>query len=88
MGTSLLWLHYGFTREIAAPAAWLAAATGLGLLWAVTRPQWEKAHCSWCGSRVRAKASRYEAQSKAWVMVYECAKCGHLTEKQKGKRGN
>jgi hypothetical protein len=79
---SLLWLHYGFTERILVPLACLWGATGLGLLWATTRPRWEKTHCSWCGARVTAKATRYD-KAKGWLMVYDCAKCGHLTEKSK-----
>ncbi len=88
MGISLLWLHYGLSSGIIVPFLFLGAVTGPGLLWAVTRPRWEKAHCSWCGSRVRAVAVRRETAGEGWVLVYSCGKCGHLTEKQKGKKGH
>jgi hypothetical protein len=84
MGTTLLWLHYGFTLRILWPVLWLALGTGAGLLWGTTRPRWEKAHCSWCAARVSAKAMKYDKGRKGWVRVYECAKCGHVTEKFKG----
>ena len=87
MGASLLWLHYGFTAGILVPFLWLAAFSGPGLLWATTRPRWEKAHCSWCAARVRAKAARYDEASGGWVMIYECDKCGHRTEKAKRSQG-
>lgn len=84
MGGSLLWLHYGFTPKILLPVGWLALATALGLLWGTTRPRWQKAHCSWCGNRVNAKATRFDESLKAWVLVYQCEKCGNITEKVKG----
>ncbi len=86
MGTSLLWLHYGFTPRILLPDLGLALGTGLGLLWGTTRPRWEKAHCSWCATRVSAKTMKYDEGRKGWVTVYECAKCGHITEKVKSKK--
>ena len=86
MGTSLLWLHYGFTPKILVPAGYLVAATGLGILWGTTRPRWQKAHCAWCGARVRAHSMRFDGKAGGWVMVYPCEKCGHVTEKQKGKK--
>jgi hypothetical protein len=87
MGTSLLWLHYGFTPKILVPTAWLALVTALGILWGTTRPRWQKAHCSWCGNRVRAKAMRYDEKAGGWVMVHPCDKCGHVTEKLKSPKG-
>jgi predicted RNA-binding Zn-ribbon protein involved in translation (DUF1610 family) len=86
MGTSLLWLHYSFTKRILEPESWLFISTAVGLLWATTRPRWEKAYCSWCGSRVRAKSMKYNKPHGGWVMTYECQKCGHLTEKAKSKK--
>jgi hypothetical protein len=86
MGTSLLWLHYGFTPKIVMPVDCLAAATGLGLLWGTTRPRWEKAYCSWCATRVQAKAKQYDRNRGGWVMLYDCAKCGHVTEKFKAEK--
>jgi len=83
MGSSLLWLHYGFTAKILMPAAWLALGTAMGLLWGTTRPRWEKAYCSWCAARVQAKAKKFDEKRKGWVTFYECAKCGHMTEKFK-----
>jgi hypothetical protein len=86
MGSSLLWLHYGFTPKIVMPMAWLALGTALGLLWGTTRPRWEKAHCAWCGGRVKAGAMRFEKEKAAWVMVYRCEKCGQVTEKLKNSK--
>jgi hypothetical protein len=83
MGTSLLWLHYGFTAGILVPMVCLALASGLGLLWGTTRPRWEKTHCSWCATRVQAKVKKYDQKRKGWMTLYECAKCGHVTEKFK-----
>ncbi len=83
MGTSLLWLHYGFTPKILLPVGLLALGTALGLLWGTTRPRWQKAHCSWCANRVQAKVMKYDEKRKGWVTLYECAKCGHVTEKFK-----
>ena len=80
MGTSLLWLHYGFTTGILVPFFCLLGATAAGLLWGTTRPRWEKAHCSWCSQRVNAAEMRYD-EKKGWVMIYRCPKCGHVTEK-------
>lgn len=87
MGTSLLWLHYGFTPRILGPILCLISVSGVFLLWATTRPRWQKAHCSWCGARVSAKATKYDEQQKRWMMVYECLKCGHLTEKRETSKG-
>ena len=70
MGTSLLWLHFGFTGRIVLPALSLAAAAGVGLLWATTRPRWEKAHCSWCGASVRAKSLATEKGRAGWRITY------------------
>jgi hypothetical protein len=81
MGTSLLWLHYGFTPKILMPEAWLAMATALGLLWGTTRPRWEKTYCSWCSARVQAQAKKFDRKKGGWVTVYQCAKCGQVTEK-------
>jgi hypothetical protein len=86
MGTSLLWLHYGFTPKIVMPMGCLTTATALGLLWGTTRPRWEKAHCSWCAARVQAKAKQYDRDRGGWVMFYDCAKCGHVTEKFKAEK--
>ncbi len=83
MGASLLWLHYGFTPKILGPVGALALASALGLLWGTTRPRWQKAHCAWCGSRVKAHATRFDQVQKNWVMVYRCGKCGQVTEKLK-----
>lgn len=90
MGTSLLWLHYGFTAGILGPMACLAMVSGFGLLWGTTRPRWENTYCSWCAARIQAKVKKYDPDRKGWVMLYDCAKCGHVTEKfkaEKGKRG-
>jgi hypothetical protein len=87
MGTSLLWLHYGFTGKIAGPMVWLAGGSGLGLLWGTTRPRWEKAHCSWCGFRVQAQSMRFDDARAGWVLRYVCAKCGQATEKFKARKG-
>jgi hypothetical protein len=83
MGTSLLWLNFGFEERFFTYWAMLVVGTGLGLLWGTTRPRWQKAHCTWCMNRVAAKAMRYDKAQKVWVMVYECEKCGHITEKTK-----
>jgi len=83
MGTSLLWLNFGFEERFFTFLALLVAGTGLGLLWGTTRPRWQKAHCTWCMNKVAAKAMRYDETQKVWVMVYECEKCGHITEKIK-----
>ena len=85
MGASLLWLHYDFSEKILLPLAVLVPAIGLGLLWGTTQPKWQKAHCSFCLNRVSAKAMRFDDQNNIWVMIYECEKCGHITEKAKGK---
>lgn len=87
MGTSLLWLHYGFTPRILGPSIWLLGGTAIGLLWGTTRPRWEKTHCSWCAARVAASEMRYDEKKDAWTMIYRCAKCGHVTEKPKAKKG-
>jgi hypothetical protein len=84
MGASLLWLHYDFSEKILLPLALLIPAIGLGLLWATTLPKWQKAHCSFCMNRVSAKATRFDAGHQAWVLIYECEKCGHITEKTRG----
>lgn len=86
MGTSLLWLHYGFAPKIVVPVAYLSVGTGLGLLWGTTRPRWQKAHCAWCGMRLKAHSMRYDEKAGGWVMVYPCEKCGHVTEKVKSKK--
>ena|SRR5579859_4126168 len=86
MGTSLLWLHYGFTVRILGPEIWLLLGTAAGLLWGTTRPRWEKAHCSWCGAKISAKAMKFDEKRRGWVMVYSCAKCGNITEKFKGQK--
>ncbi len=83
MGTSLLWLHYGFTPKIVVPVVYLAVGTGLGLLWGTTRPRWQKAHCAWCGARLKAHSMRFDKKAGGWVMIYPCDKCGHVTEKTK-----
>jgi len=83
MGTSLLWLHYGFTAGIVGPACGLFLAAGAGLLWGTTRPRWSKAHCSWCAARVNATEMRFDESKNGWVMIYQCRKCGHVTEKFK-----
>ena len=81
MGGSLLWLHYGSTPGIVRPTAGLALGSGVGLLWATTRPHWQKAHCAWCGARVKAKTLRLDRGKGAWLAVYKCEGCGHTTEK-------
>ncbi len=83
MGSSLLWLHYGFTPKILGPVGVLVLAAALGILWGTTRPRWQKAHCAWCASRVRASSMRFDEAQKAWVLVYRCEKCGQVTEKVK-----
>lgn len=85
MGSSLLWLHYGFTPKILGPAGILALASAAGLLWGTTRPRWQKAHCAWCGYRVRANVMKFDEARKAWVLLYRCEKCGQVTEKLKNK---
>ncbi len=87
MGTSLLWLHYGFTSAIRAPFAWLVGAVGIALLWGTTRPRWQKAHCSWCMARVTASEMKFDKDREGWVTYYNCAKCGHVTEKVKPGKG-
>jgi hypothetical protein len=86
MGTSLLWLHYSFTPKILMPAGILALAAALGLLWGTTRPRWQKAHCNWCGTPVRAASMRYDEGHRAWVLIYRCHKCGQVTEKNKAQK--
>lgn len=86
MGTSLLWLHYGFTEGIVGPLVLLGIVTGLGLLWATTRARWQKAHCSWCGFSVRAHLMRYDEGRQGWVTVYLCPKCSQSTEKFKAEK--
>jgi hypothetical protein len=86
MGSSLLWLHYGFTPKILGPMGVLALTAALGLLWGTTRPRWQKAHCAWCGNRVRAGAMKFDEAKKAWVLVYRCEKCGQITEKLKSEK--
>lgn len=81
MGGSLLWLHCGLTSRLVPPLLALALGTGLGLLWATTLPQWQKAHCAWCGARVRARSSRRDERGKGLVWIYKCESCGHVTEK-------
>ena len=87
MGTSLLWLHFGFSSGLWGPAGLLVLAAGLGLLWATTRPRWQKAHCSWCAAPVVAKAQKFDKSRGSWVLVYQCAKCGHVTEKLRVAKG-
>ena len=86
MGTSLLWLHYGFTPKILGPVEVLVLASALGLLWGTTRPRWQKAHCAWCGNRVKVHSMRFDEARQTWILVYRCGKCGQVTEKQKVKR--
>jgi hypothetical protein len=86
MGSSLLWLHYGATPKILGPMGLLALAAALGLLWATTRPRWQKAHCAWCGNRVRAGAVKFDESQKAWVLAYRCERCGQVTEKIKSTK--
>ncbi len=85
MGSSLLWLSYGFTERTLGPLLLLVLATGIGLLWGTTRPKWQKTHCSYCLNRVSAKATRFDEAHQVWVLVYECGKCGHITEKARNK---
>jgi len=87
MGTSLLWLHYGFTARIVVPSLCLLLAAGMGLLWGTSRPRWQKAHCTWCGFRVSAAEMIFDEAKKEWVMIYHCPKCGHVTEKSKAGKG-
>ena len=87
MGSSLLWLHYGFTPRILVPVLWLVLCAGLLLLWGTTRPRWQKAHCSWCAARVTAAAMKYDEQRNSWVTYYHCLKCGNTTEKLKSVKG-
>jgi hypothetical protein len=87
MGSSLLWLHYGFTRKILVPTSLFALGSAMGILWGTTRPRWQKAHCSWCGSRVGAHSMRFEPDTKIWVLTYLCSKCGQATERRKDKIG-
>ncbi len=86
MGTSLLWLNYGLSLRILEPMGLLLLATGAGLLWATTRPRWEKAHCSWCMARVTAHEMKYDEAKASWIVIYACSKCGHMTEKIKVKK--
>lgn len=85
MGSSLLWLNFGFTQKTLTPLGILILVSGLGLIWGTTRPKWQKAHCSYCLNRVSAKATRFDEEHQVWVLVYECEKCGHITEKTRGK---
>jgi hypothetical protein len=84
MGCSLLWLNFGFTQRTLLPLGILILVSGLGLLWGTTLPKWQKAHCSYCLNRVSAKAMRFDEEHQVWVMIYECEKCGHITEKARG----
>lgn len=86
MGASLLWLHYDFSEKILMPLAILIPMVGIGLLWGTTLPKWQKAHCSYCLNRVTAKATRFDQEHQVWVLVYECEKCGHITEKAKNPK--
>jgi hypothetical protein len=86
MGASLLRLHYDFSKKILLPLALLIPAVGLGLLWSTTLPKWQKAHCSFCMNRVSAKATRFDKPKQVWVLIYECEKCGHITEKAQVKK--
>jgi hypothetical protein len=81
MGGSLLWLHWGFTSRMVPPLLALALGTGLSLLWATQLPRWRKAHCAWCGARVRAGSSLRAGGEKGLVWVYKCEICGQVTEK-------
>ena len=83
MCSSLLWLSLGLNEKTLGPLAVLALATGIGLLWGTTLPKWQKAHCSFCLNRVTAKATRFDEVNQVWVLIYECEKCGHITEKAK-----
>jgi hypothetical protein len=85
MGSSLLWLHYGYTEAMIRPLLWILAVVGAGLLWATTRPRWKRAHCAWCGWRVAATAMKYDEKTEEWVTFFHCAKCGQVTEKRKKK---
>ncbi|HJT24595.1 MAG TPA: hypothetical protein VJ873_08455 [bacterium] len=83
MGSSLLWLHYGFSPKILGPVGLLVFVSALGLLWGTTRPRWQKAHCDWCGTRVKASVMKFDQARKVWVLLYRCEKCGQMTEKLK-----
>lgn len=85
MGSSLLWLNFGFTQRTLPPLGILILLSGLGLLWGTTLPKWQKAHCSFCLNRVSAKATRFDKGQRVWVLIYECEKCGHITEKARRK---
>src|ERR1700677_1020720 len=74
MGSNLLRLSFGFTRQTLPPLGILILVSALGLLWGTTRPKWQKAHCSFCLNRVSAKATRFDEGRQVWVMVYECEK--------------
>ena len=88
MGSSLLWLHYGFTAKIVVPVTWLSLLAALGILWGTTRPRWEKAYCAWCAARVQAKSKKFDRERKGWVLYYHCAQCGQVTEKFKAEKAN
>ncbi|HUO57722.1 MAG TPA: hypothetical protein VMV05_06050 [bacterium] len=68
------------------PALWLVLGAGSLLLWATTRPRWQKAHCSWCGARVTASAMKFDEKGGVWITYYQCLKCGHTTEKTKSTK--
>ena len=80
MAACLLWLHYAFSAPMLPPLEIFSAASGLGLLWATSRPRWKKAYCAWCGAKVQAKEMRIN--EKGTLFIFVCGACGHVTEKQ------
>ncbi len=82
MGGSLLWIYWGLTFRMAERLFALEILVGAGLLWATTRPQWQKSFCAWCGGRVHAQSSRVD--SEGILFIYSCFSCGQVTEKRAG----
>ena len=85
MGGSVFWLHWGFTLHTYKYLMVLGGAAGLGLLWATSRPRWEKAYCSWCGGRVTAQSSRWDEKRGCLIFLFPCPSCGQVSEKHKFK---
>ncbi len=83
MGGSVFWLHWGFSARTLYYLMALAGTVGMGLLWATSRPYWEKAYCSWCGGRVNAQSSRWDEKRCGLIYLYPCPSCGQVSEKLK-----